>query len=200
MMSASGDIVDECMLSPDDVQDGIAQGKFELKQEEGEPPKKKLKKALKEEEKISEHGEIWASAALITKGFRITKIATQWNTIHDHVHQILSFESQDSKSVPSDLDYMLKQPSLRIHSINSVANKYLPERTMNLDRVPRFLEFFPTDTASSNFSVSDAKETDAGISYAIKHQDISSTAYKVECVLKFTCQFQGIQETMEIDS
>ena len=109
-MSASGDIVDERMLSPDDVQDGIAQGKFELKQEEGEPPKKKLKKALKEEEKISEHGEIWASAALITKGFRITKIATQWNTIHDHVHQILSFESQDSKSVPSDLDYMLKQP------------------------------------------------------------------------------------------
>ena len=126
-------------------------------------------------------------------------MSISWNPQPTLLHQVLSFESQDSKDVPTSLDYILRQPSCRIHSIQE-SPKYLPQRTMHLSKVPRFLEFYPTDTAATNFSVSESKETDAGIIYGIKHQDISSTAYKCECVLKFTVQFQGVQETMEIDS
>lgn len=140
----------------------------------------------------------WTRYANYFQRFRILKIHVTWNA-HPMVHQILSFESQDSKTVPTSLDFILKQPSCRIHD-HKDGLSWLPGRTMYLSRVPRFQEFYPTDTVASNFSVSESKETDAGLIYGVKHQDATSTAYKIECTLKFTVQFQGVQETMEIDT
>ena len=112
---------------------------------------------------------------------------------------MLSFESQDNKDVPTSLDYILKQTSCRIHKIQ-YNDKLTPGRTMFLKEVSRILEFFPIDTASNNFSVSEAKETDTGLIYGVKHQDWHIAIVKLEIVLKFPVQFQGLQETMEIDT